>query len=235
MTHFKDDSIYHNKTYTLGRKLMSKGDTMFKIMGSIIVVSLSLFLASCGADSDAKETAQAEVTSTYATMPVNTAIAVTLIDSIDTDAHVTGATFRATLTQPIIVDGHTLFASGAMAKGILDNVVESGHLKTPAELSFSLTSIQDASGGWINVGTNMITEKKGSHTDREVAMIGGGAVVGGIIGKVIDRKGSTEIGAAAGAAAGTGLAAATGKQDIFYGAGTEVTFYSSRAMQIAYK
>ena len=45
-------------------------------------------------------------------------------------------------------------------------------------------------------------------------MIGGGALVGGIIGKIIDKKGSTEIGAAAGAAAGTGLSAATGKQDI---------------------
>jgi uncharacterized protein YcfJ len=66
-------------------------------------------------------------------------------------------------------------------------------------------------------------------------MIGGGAIVGGIIGKIVDRKGSTVIGAVAGAAAGTGLAAATGKQDIFYGAGTEVTFYSSQAMQITFQ
>jgi len=79
----------------------------------------------------------------------------------------------------------------------------------------------------------MIMEKRASHTTREVAMIGGGAIVGGIIGKIIDRKGSTEIGAAAGAAAGTGLSAATGKRDIFYGAGTEVVFYSSQSTQIA--
>jgi tryptophan synthase beta subunit len=85
------------------------------------------------------------------------------------------------------------------------------------------------------VGTNVIMEKKASHTKREVAMIGGGAIVGGIIGKVIDKKGSTEIGAAAGAAAGTGLSAATGKQDIFHGAGTEVVFYSSQSTQVALK
>lgn len=66
-------------------------------------------------------------------------------------------------------------------------------------------------------------------------MIGGGAIVGGIIGKVIDKKGSTEIGAVAGAAAGTGLAAATGKQDIFHAVGTEVVFYSSQSIQIALK
>jgi hypothetical protein len=126
-----------------------------------------------------------------------------------------------------------LFADGATARGILSKVVESGRLKTPAELNFSLTSILDGNGHWVNVGTNTILEKKGSHTAREVAMIGGGAVVGGIIGKVIDKKGSTEIGAAAGAAAGTGLAAATGKQDIFHAVGTEVVFYSSQSMQVA--
>ncbi len=100
-------------------------------------------------------------------------------------------------------------------------------------MNFSLTSIQDGSGRWINIGTNTILEKKASHTNREVALIGGGAIVGGIIGKIIDRKGSTEIGAAAGAAAGTGMSAATGKQDIFHGIGTEVTFYSSQSNQIA--
>ncbi len=225
--------MYPEKICALTRKPISIGETVFRDIGLLLVLSLSLFIASCGAGSDAKETARAAATAIYATMPVNTAIAVTLIDSIDTDVQVTGAAFRATLTQPVVVDGHTLFAVGSQAKGILDKVVESGHLKTPAELSFRLTAIRDVSGDWIDVGTNMIAETKGSHTDREVAMIGGGAIVGGIIGKIIDRKGSTEIGVAAGAVAGTGLAAATGKQDIFYGPGTEVTFYSSQAMPIA--
>jgi uncharacterized protein YcfJ len=204
---------------------------MFRIIAPFLALSLSLLVASCGSDSEAEVPANASIS--YVTMPVGTPINITLADSIDTDVHTTGMAFRATLNQPVVVDGHTLFASGAKAHGILDKVVESGHLKTPAELSFSLTAIQDANERWIEVGTNMITEKKGSHTDREVAMIGGGAIVGGVIGKIIDRKGSTEIGAVAGAAAGTGLAAATGKQDIFYGAGTEVTLYSSQAIQIA--
>ena len=117
----------------------------------------------------------------------------------------------------------------------MNKVVESGHLKTPAELNFSLTAIKNRNGNWVNVGTNEIQDKKASHTAREVAMIGGGAIVGGIIGKIIDRKASTEIGAAAGAAAGTGLALATGKRDIFYGAGTQVTFFSSESMKVALK
>lgn len=209
---------------------------MFKIMSLFLSVALVLLVASCGSSSSTEEqTGTTTKATTYITMPANTEIAVILTDSIDTDVQLSGEEFSARLSRPIVVNGHTLFAGGAEAVGILNQVVESGRLQTPAELHFSLTAIQDESGHWVDVGTNTIIEKKGSHTNREVAMIGGGAVVGGIIGKIIDRKGSTEIGAAAGAAAGTGLAAATGKRDIFHGVGTEVVFYSSQSMQIAWK
>lgn len=203
---------------------------MFRIISLLLGASLTLLIASCGGDSTAEKVSK---TTTYVNMPVNTELTVTLVDSIDTDVHVTGAEFRAKLSQPIIVDGRTLFASGTNAKGILDKVVESGHLKTPAELKFSLSAIQDQNGQWVNISTVMIELKNASHTNNEVAMIGGGAIVGGIIGKIVNKDGSTVIGAIAGAAAGTGLALATGKQDIFLGVGTEVTFYSSKAVQIA--
>lgn len=212
---------------------------MLKIICVFLSVSLALMVASCGTGNTAEQPAgkvaveKVAKTTTYVTMPGNTAITVTLTDSIDTDVQVSGTEFRARLSRPIIVDGHTLFADGAGAKGFLNKIVQSGHLKTPAELNFSLTAIQDKNGRWIDVATNAIQEKKASHTNREVAMIGGGAIVGGIIGKLIDKKGSTEIGAAAGAAAGTGLSAATGKRDIFHAAGTEIVFYSSESTQIA--
>jgi len=208
---------------------------VLKLFSLLLAASLALFIVSCGAGntSDQQTGTAAKATISHVTMPVSTPITVTLVDSIDTDVQVSGSTFRATLLHDVVVDGRTLFADGAAAKGILHKVVQSGRLKTPAELEFSLTSIQSDEGRWVDIGTNMISEIKGSHTNREVAMIGGGAIAGGIIGKIINRDGSTEIGAAAGAAAGTGLAAATGKQDIFYGAGSEITFYSSQATQVA--
>jgi hypothetical protein len=207
---------------------------MFKIFGLFLTLSLSLIIVSCGT-SEAEKQAGTTSTHKYVTMPDSTAIAVTLVDSIDTDFQLSGSEFRARLNEPVVVNGYTLFTDGSEAKGILSRVVESGRLKTPAELDYSLTSIKDGSGHWINVGTDMILQKKASHTNRQVAMIGGGAIVGGIIGKIIDQKNSTEIGAATGAVAGAGLATATGKQDIFMGVGTEVTFFSSHSMQIALK
>ncbi len=205
---------------------------MLKLISLFLTVSGLLLITACNTGTTTENLTKG---TTYVSMPVNTAIAVTLVDSIDTDINVTGEQFFAKLSQPIIVDGHTLFANGAAAKGVLIKVVESGRLKTPAELIFNLTALQEGNGNWVNVGTYAVQEKKGSHTNREVAMIGGGAIVGGIIGKIIDRNGSTEIGAAAGAAAGTGLSAATGKDDIFYGVGSEIVFYSNQSKQIALK
>lgn len=169
-------------------------------------------------------------------IPESTAVKVKLIDSIDTDIHVTGTKFRAILTEPLrSADGKMVYEEGTAVTGVLDKVVESGRLKTPAELSFSLISINDNAGNEIPIRTYTIDEKKGSHTDREVAMIGGGAVVGGIVGKLTKKKGGTEIGAAAGAAAGAATAAATGKKDIVHSAGTEAVFILKEPVKVTSK
>lgn len=168
-------------------------------------------------------------------IPESTAIKVKLIDSIDSDVHVTGTKFRALLTEPLRVDGKMVYEEGTAVTGVLNNVVESGRLKTPAELSFSLISITNANGDEIPIKTYTIDEKKGSKTDRDVAIIGGGAVVGGIVGKLTKKKGGTEIGAAAGAAAGVATAAATGKKDIVHSAGTEAVFILKEPVQVTIK
>jgi PBP1b-binding outer membrane lipoprotein LpoB len=168
-------------------------------------------------------------------IPESTMIKVKLIDSIDSDVHVTGTKFRALLAEPLRVDGKMVYEEGTAVTGVLDNVVESGRLKTPAELSFSLISITDANGNEIPIKTYTIDEKKGSHTNREVGLIGGGAIVGGIVGKLTKKKGGTEIGAAAGAAAGAATAAATGKKDIVHSAGTEAVFILKEPVQVTIK
>jgi hypothetical protein len=212
---------------------------MLRIIGLFLSVSLVLLIASCGNRAEQQvgkpPTEKVAKTTTYVTMPESTAIAIIFVDSVDTDIDQTGMEFRAKLLRPIVVNGHTLFDENAAVKGVLNKVVESGRLKTPAELIYSLTAIQDIGGSWVNINTYEIRQIKGSHTNREVAMIGGGAIVGGIIGKIIDKKGSTEVGAAAGAAAGAATAAASGKKDIVHSAGTGAVFYLKQSKQIAVK
>lgn len=158
------------------------------------------------------------------TLPESSLVKITLIDSIDTDIHVTGTEFRAEILENVVYNGDVLFEKGAQAVGVLNKVVESGRLKTPAELAFSLISIADRTGKQVQIDTYPIEEKKDSHTKEQVGLIGGGALVGGIIGKVTGKKGGTEIGAVAGAAAGAAAAAAAGKNDITLHAGTQVQF-----------
>jgi hypothetical protein len=166
-------------------------------------------------------------------LPESTAITITLVDSIDSDIHVSGDRFMAQLAEPIVVNGKTCFAAGAQVVGIVDSVVESGRLKTPAELTIHVVSIADANGNPMPVSTYAIFEKKAGKTGRDAAIIGGGAVVGGIIGKITGKKGGTEIGAIAGAAAGAGAAAATGKDDIVHSAGTQMTFFLAEPLSLA--
>jgi len=168
-------------------------------------------------------------------IPESTMIKVKLIDSIDSDVHVTGTKFRALLAEPLRVDGKMVYEEGTAVTGVLDNVVESGRLKTPAELSFSLISITDANGNEIPIKTYTIDEKKGSHTNRDAELIGGGALLGAIVGKLTKKKGGTAIGAAAGAAAGVATAAATGKKDIVHSAGTEAVFILKEPVQVTLK
>jgi len=141
---------------------------MLKSINLFLAVSLSLLIASCSTDSTTDLAEPVVTEASYVTMPKHTAIVVTLTDSIDTDVQTTGHEFRGRLSRAVVVNSHTLFADGAEVKGTLNKVIESGHLKTPAELNFSLTAIQDGNGRWIDVGTDMIMEKKGSHTNREV-------------------------------------------------------------------
>ena len=105
---------------------------MLRIAGMLMAMSLALFMASCGTGSTTEQESTAtKVVSTtdHVMMPQNTAIAVTLIDSIDTDVQLSGAEFRAKLAEPIVVNGKTLFANNAEAKGVLDKIVESGGLQ----------------------------------------------------------------------------------------------------------
>lgn len=151
---------------------------MHRSICPLMALSVAIFIASCGAgNSSARHVDTLTTTTTtaaisaalttsthFVTVHESTTIAVTLVDSIDIDIQVSGSTFRAKLSEPIIVEGHTLFADGTKAKGFLSIVVESGRLKPLAEMNFSVTSIQNENRHWINGSTNTMKEGRVFHT-----------------------------------------------------------------------
>lgn len=143
----------------------------------------------------------------------------TLSDSIDTEVHRTGEEFRATLTQPVVVDGDTVFDVGAEARRILSRVIGSDGQRSRAELKFSLTGLRDSEGQWIRIGTHMIEERRASSTSRKIILVGGGGIVGGVAMPVADTD--------------RGVSPARRKQGIFHEPGTELVFFSNESMRIA--
>ncbi len=117
--------------------------------------------------------------------------------------------------------------------GKITNVVSSGRLKTPAELSLVLTSLTVKGGKTVDITTDTWSMKGKSHAKRNVGMIGGGAGAGAIIGGIVGGKKGAAIGAGVGAGAGTAGAAATGKDEITLAPETALSFKLASAVQVS--
>jgi len=148
-----------------------------------------------------------------------TEIQVRLLGQLDTGKTEQGQEFSATLGQPVRLDNGMIWPIGTEVKGKVVEVVSSGRLSRPASITLQLTQIGKSP---IETQTEQIHGQ--SHAGRNVALIGGIAAVGAVLGGAAGGGKGAAIGAAAGAGAGTAAAAATGKQEIVLRAETPLTF-----------
>jgi len=152
----------------------------------------------------------------------NTA-AVRLVDALNTERSQTGETFSATLDQPLVMNGRVVAPQGSRVTGRVREAISSGRLKQPASITLRLESVQ-SSAGRVPLDTQDLTIKEGSHTTRNVVIIGGSAGAGAVIGGVLGGGKGAAIGAATGAGAGTLAAFLTGKKEIALPSETQLTF-----------
>jgi len=157
------------------------------------------------------------------TIPEGTTIAVRLNHGIATDSHVSGDSFDATVSSPVIIDGKEVIPAGTPARGIIAEARESGRLQTPAKLVLALNEVQ-VDGSWYDIESAMRGLQGKSHKKRNWLFIGGGAAGGALIGGILGGAKGAAIGAGVGAGAGTAGAAATGKKEIRLPAETLLTF-----------
>ncbi len=136
-----------------------------------------------------------------ATIPSGSIITVRTIDSIDSDITDEGERFRASIDDPIVVDGRVVIPRGADATLQVVRVEQSGKLSGSDEVSLKLFDVT-VNGRAYDVASNYAevkSESKGRQTAKRTAVATGvGAVLGGIFG---GGKG-----AAIGAGAGAGTA-----------------------------
>ena len=132
-----------------------------------------------------------------------------MIDSIRPSSSVLGERFRATLDEPIELDGKEIVPRGAESIVEVTAVDQGGVLLGQTTLSLRLTSVS-VDGRTIEFNTNRANVKSKTQEMFRVTAIatGLGAAVGAAIG---GRKGAA-IGAGAGAGAGAVVAAIRGKK-----------------------
>lgn len=162
------------------------------------------------------------------TVPAGTNLAIRLVDPIDTGKTAQGSTFEGTLAGPLAVNGVEVAAVGSTVTGQVTNVVSSGRLNRPAELSLTLTFLTPKGGEKVDIATNTWSEKGESHKKRDIEMMGGGTAGGAVIGALAGGKKGALIGGLVGGGGGTAVAAATGKKEIRLPSESKLSFKLSQ-------
>jgi hypothetical protein len=136
------------------------------------------------------------------TIPSGTAIAVRMIDGIDSSKNKVGDEFHASLDQPL-VSGNTVVApTGADVMGRLAEAESAGHLAGKADLKVELTAVR-INGTMQPLKTGAYEVAGKSRGKQSAKRIGGGAILGAVIGAIAGGGKGAAIGAGVGAGAGT--------------------------------
>jgi hypothetical protein len=136
-------------------------------------------------------------------IPQGTEITVRTIDSIDSERAREGDTFRASLEDPLEVDGNVIAPKGADAIVRLAGEKDSGKLTGRTVLTISLESV-NIDGRQVPIRTSSVSQESKSRGARTAKSAAGVGAVGAIIGAIAGGGKGAAIGAGAGAAAGAG-------------------------------
>jgi hypothetical protein len=157
-----------------------------------------------------------------------------MIDSINSETHQQGATFVATLDEPIVVDGVEVAAKGADVRGRISNINEAGRIAGAAELGLELTQIY-VNGIPYSLTTSEYSEVGESRGGQTVRRAGLGAGIGAVIGAIAGGGKGAAIGAGVGAGAGTAAQVLTKGEKLNIPSETRLEFTLRAPLVIAAK
>lgn len=164
-------------------------------------------------------------------IPAGTTISVRLIDPVDSDMDRLGQTYRASVDQPVIINGQTVIPRGTDAVAVLTNAQKGGRIEGRTSLTLDLRSIT-FNGSTYDLQTGGVTEQSGSRGQRSAKVIGGTAALGAIIGAIAGGGKGAAIGTVAGAGAGTAAEVATSGPRVKIPSETRLTFTLSNPLNL---
>ena len=165
------------------------------------------------------------------TVPQGTALRLTLQSGLYTKTSNMGDTFEAVVTSPVSVNGHVAIPEGANVSGHVILVQQPGKASGRGQMQLLYDKLTFG-GHSYDLGMRSEVYESKSGTKKDVALIGGGAVAGGIVGAVVGGPGSVGKGAAVGAAAGTGTSLMTRGPQLSLEAGTVLNANLDEALRV---
>jgi hypothetical protein len=139
-------------------------------------------------------------------LQAGTRVSVRMESAISSESARVGDEFQAALTEPWLVNGRVGLPVGTRIEGQVSQVEPTGRGKHKALLVLRFLRAELSDGGAMQLEARPVYLEAEGETRRDVEMIGGGTLLGGIVGKV---TGNTGRGAVVGAAVGTGAALET--------------------------
>jgi hypothetical protein len=148
---------------------------------------------------------------------------VALIDPISTATNKAGDQFTASLAEPLVINGQTIAAKGALVHGRVVDAEGSGRVSGRASIHLVLTNIADGAKTYPIVTKPFVAEAE-AQKGRDAGIIGGAAGIGAAIGAIAGGKGGAAKGAVIGGAAGTGTVLATKGQEVQFDSESRLKF-----------
>ncbi|WP_306601055.1 hypothetical protein [Geothrix sp. 21YS21S-2] len=167
-------------------------------------------------------------------VPAGARLTVTVGAELTTDRNQPGDPWSGTLAEAVQVGNTVVWPSGTAVSGVVAQSLPAGRLSSgTGGLGIRLTTVGN---DVVDAGTYMVVGD--SRGKRDAKFIGGTAALGALVGLLTDKnhQGDHALGgAAAGAVAGTALAAGTAETVIRIPAHQTVTFSLSSPEQVTFK
>ncbi len=164
-------------------------------------------------------------------IPAGTTLTVRLIDPVDSQKDTLGQTYRASLDEPVVVNGETVLPRGVDVVAKLVDDKQSGKLEGRTVLTLDLQSIT-VNGRTVDINTQEVTQASDSRTKRTGMVVGGLAALGAIVGGIAGGGKGAAVGAVSGAGVGTAAQVMTKGQRVFIPSETRLTFSLQQPLRI---
>lgn len=164
-------------------------------------------------------------------IPIGTSITVRMIDAVNSHQSRLGETFRASVDEPVLVDGQVVVPRGADAITKLVEDQQSGKIEGKTVLTLVLQQVL-VNGRMVDLTSGDVSQASGSRGARSAKVIGGATALGAIIGALAGGGRGAAIGAGSGAAVGTGAEVLTKGQTVKIPSETRLTFVLQQPAQL---